>query len=108
MSKEKEFKGTVGEWKLSQSQYGSKLFGQHTGFNVTANSGQRTVCNVTLNNAVGVPQEERQANAKLIAAAPDLLFNLKEALSVIDQFSETGEFEQLKRNMKTAIKKTLE
>ena len=68
-------KHTKGTWYLSQSQYDSGLFGEHTGFNITAHGDDltpsgRAICNITLNNAVGIPEEERRANAQFIAAAP--------------------------------------
>ena len=64
---------TQGKWQVITSTYSSALFGSHTGFDILGNKGKRSICNVTLNNAVGIPENERKANAKLIAAAPELL-----------------------------------
>ena len=79
----KEMKHTKGPWRIDIAQFTSDLFGAHTGFNIWGGYNSQTgVCNVTLNNAVGVPEKVRYANAKLIAAAPEML----EALKIVDAF----------------------
>jgi len=97
-----ETKHTKGEWEVSNSQYQSKLFGEHTGFNITANNGQRNVCNVTLNNAVGIPEVEREANAKLIAAAPELL---EAAIICNREFDDPNDSIEAFKKLNNAIKK---
>lgn len=70
---------TDGPWCVRVGSYSSELFGSHTGFHITsAKMPIRTICDITLNNAVGVPTHIRRANANLIAAAPDMLAALKE------------------------------
>lgn len=122
-------KHTKGEWSVSKSQFSSKLFGTHTGFSIhsTSNMPLRSICNITLNNAVGIPENEREANAKLIAEAGTvanecglsprqlldqrnmLLIELKSARNIIPHLME-GESEETKRGVRPhleAIKKAI-
>ena len=52
---------------MTQSAYSSKSFGPHTGFNIDSQT-RRDICNITLNNAPGIPEDERRANARRIVA----------------------------------------
>lgn len=69
----KEFKGTKGEWELD---YGSNT------------SPMRIVANHQVICLFGVSFSEDKANAKLIAAAPDLLEALIELLPHIDNYED--------------------
>lgn len=73
----KEFKGTKGEWKiLPTSEYRKWV-------NVTSEKG--VIARVFYGEAPPVVyKEEAEANAKLIAAAPDLLEALQEILEAVD------------------------
>lgn len=105
-----EFKGTKGEWNLITAIYSSKMFGTHNGFQIIGNNGRRFVCDVTLNNAVGIPEDERQANAKLIAAAPDLLealHNVLDAVKRCEDREQTVSYENCYKIAEKAIFKAI-
>ncbi len=56
-----------------------------------------------------VPEKEKEANAHLIAAAPDLLAWLEKAVQMLDQTGDdaplAGAWERLKFNSRAAIAK---
>lgn len=64
---------TPGPWTVVQAQYNSGLFGIHTGFVIkTASFPHTTIADVTLNNAVGIPEKFRKGNAMLMSKAPEM------------------------------------
>jgi roadblock/LC7 domain-containing protein len=95
-----EFKGTIGKWKLSES----KTFGRQM-----VDLGDFNGCiDVWYHNGESMTKEEAEANAKLIAAAPELLEALQNSLSAL--LSLTGnpknEWEEVKQ-AEEAINKAL-
>jgi len=100
------WKGTKGEWKC----FGIVNHLQHHTYYKVGNSTTEdvrdgeSVCNITTRNT-----ERQEANAKLIAAAPELLEACKIAFSICDKLQMPTEFEieALKVDLKNAIEKAL-
>lgn len=67
-----EFKGTPGPWTHSDS------YGLHETIGGSIHGGGNTLCHVM---GKGIGKEKATANAKLIAAAPDLLYSLQKLLT---------------------------
>lgn len=90
-----EFKGTKGEWVCEEvfTKNGSY-------FKVTVENGE-SICNITTRS-----QERQLANAKLIAAAPELL---KRLITLVERMEENdlGNFHSVKM-AKEEIKKATE
>jgi len=84
---------TPGPWHVTNDQYSSALFGNHIGFTIKSWDGRllRDVCNITLNNAVGIPEAERKANAQFIVRACNCHDELLEAcrltLDILDNIT---------------------
>lgn len=108
-----EFKGTKGKWNACCTDKGKK---SHYVFDGRVG----TICAMLSNDPKDkdsdydsmediVTVEQRQANAKLIAAAPELLEACKIAFSICDklQMHTKFEIEELKVDLKTAIEKAL-
>lgn len=108
-----EFKGTKGEWfvKINSEYPEVNLFGQPVG----------SICILPYSDAdyekAVNSREENEANAKLIAAAPELLEALKLSITIIerisDEYSELankhssftqGEHKQLQKAIEKALK----
>lgn len=108
-----EFKGTKGEWKVKHSESKSSwnVIGTVIGLRYKIARCPYMVTN-NLKNINERERKEQEANAKLIAAAPDLLEALQSVKSVIDNSEhwwidslEKGGFELEK--IKKAINKAL-
>lgn len=74
-----EFKGTKGEWELLDDW--SKGIDNHT-IIVYSDYSEKSICEIELINS------ESNANAKLIAAAPELLEALDKAIDFLKQTTE--------------------
>jgi len=76
---------TKGKWKLSKSKHwsprNSEPKGLHLWGDIKENDGRTGVRLATIEKLRGFRRSETEANARLIAAAPDLLEACKEALS---------------------------
>lgn len=83
-------------WVMTQSAYSSKLFGSHTGFNIDSQT-RRDICNITLNNAPGIPEDERRANARRIVACVNACAGIRiEDLEAVPlEFGLMGSLERL-------------
>lgn len=99
----KEFRGTKGEWKkfdiVNHAQY-------HTYFKVSNSQtedsrGGTSICNVTTRN-----EEQAEANARLIASAPELLKALQRWVKFAEQQNLDYESSMV-RESKAAINKAL-
>ena len=92
-----EFKGTKGVWKLIDVTWlnNSNVF-THT---VSVDGSEISVC-----NSFGETKEEAEANAKLIAASPELLDFL---ISSVDEIREVGLI-NMSDYIETLIKKATE
>jgi hypothetical protein len=96
--KQLEFKGTKGEWKLSES----KTFGRQM-----VDLGDFNGCiDVWYHNGESMTKEEAEANAKLIAAAPELLEALQESQKYLVELGTTESGMAYHKNMQ-AINKAL-
>jgi hypothetical protein len=105
-----EFKGTKGEWIFNNSfvnpsndnkgSLGSILCNDYYIFQVFDN----------INMFEKLRKEEAQANAKLIACAPEMLDVLKESFNLMDKLQMPTEFEiaQLRNKLHSLIKKATE
>ena len=69
---------TKGEWKVA------KMYSETSSYMILDNQGQQ-ICGIWLGNTASklIPEKEHEANAHLIAAAPDLYKGLKDALREI-------------------------
>lgn len=84
-----EFKGTKGEWELLDDW--SKGIDNHT-IIVYSNYSEKSICEIELINS------ESNANAKIIAAAPELLEALEEIIEMnrqtaLDQYGDAEKAE---------------
>ena len=89
-----EFKGTKGEWKINKSNEISIIDNSGDYFN-------ELICQTN-----GKSGDERKANAKLIAAAPDLLEACNELIELLSFHGYNNATEIY--NAKEAIKKVTE
>ena len=107
----REFKGTTGNWFACCTEEGGK---SHYVF-----SDERTICAMRSNDPSEsdfeimegvVTMSERQANAKLIAAAPDLLEALQMASGIINtnRLLSWDEMDEANEIIDSAIKKATE
>jgi len=74
----KDFKGTKGEWYLGQEQNIvcdtiKKRYVDEMGYDDSENDGSLAQCWEDFHNNKIIPESECKANAKLMAASPDLL-----------------------------------
>lgn len=88
-----EFKGTKGEWKLHGYRHGQVIFSIN----------KRGIKDCDLYEFQYENSDELEANAKLIAAAPDLL----EALQGIQSHWDSGNFSR-KKELRIAMDKAIE
>lgn len=95
-----KFKGTPGPWRVSEKR-GDLIDIRHNGNGIGA---------ISLNLAHVVARQswlkEAEANAKLIAAAPELLKALQETIHEVGHWLSTQKPE-LKEKIESAIKKAL-
>ena len=75
----KEFKGTKGEWKISGERYSNRAM-IHLGDN-------RCAVDLWRLETSDITIIQLEANAKLIAAAPDLLEALQSAIPHLEQYA---------------------
>lgn len=73
---------TKGPWTVEHDEMHSRIYGADPVLMIAAVNQQRRV---------GISEEERKANASLIAAAPDLLAALEAVVSIADR--RTVEFD---------------
>ncbi len=78
-----EFKGTKGEWVYKQG-FDSEGFLQ-THFNIRAKPHKARITPIAKTYSETQNLDEAKANAQLIAAAPELLEKLKDAVNHMDQ-----------------------
>ena len=78
-----EFKGTKGEWKVGNSDTHNYIYN---------NASDDPFRNFTIANCDndGIQKKEAKENAKLIAAAPDLLDALQGTLKRLNDLRESG------------------
>jgi hypothetical protein len=108
----KEFKGTKGEWKLIKNGVEGQFSPPRKKFLI--NAIRRSLINYVETIAsitTKIDSEESESNAKLIAAAPDLLEALQEMLtnfplSIPDNLNEIQQDEAIKK-AEQAINKAL-
>ena len=91
----KEFKGTKGEWRTYGYPSLDEDGGYNGGFSIKStekkeNGHSKTITEVPAYEFWGQTLETAEANAKLIAAAPDLLEALQEICDVISQEGVTN------------------
>lgn len=107
-------KHTKGEWNavyLSPKEIGKR---QHIDILVYGQSDKRNgkgtliVASIKTQPIWNYNHEEAEANAKLIAAAPDLLSACKEALRMYEEIQPTGGWQGVKDELMIAIKKATE
>lgn len=101
-----ETKFTKGEWKTTIADCSDYLLCA-----VISESEDRVICHTTVDNKMS--KEEQKANAKLIAAAPEMFNALEELLAQVKQFTDgnIGEQDYFRdeiSNAKKAIKKATE
>ena len=89
-----EFKGTKGEWYVIGSEPEE------------ISTDKKSICLVSIQDYFNKDIEQR-ANAKLIAAAPDLLEELVTLLSNIDEMGNTGEDMMELRNYLSDARKAI-
>ena len=103
-----EFKGTKGEWTYSKN---SSFF--EVNKRIEGDSGNSLAIQVILNECKGKDRslnsislsEENEANAKLIASAPDLLRELKNIINCWESDTVTDkDFEYAKQAIEKALK----
>ena len=90
----KEFKGTKGEWTVKRER----------GYDIDVTNRDGDICWLGLSDFI---DETKLANAKLIAAAPDLLEELVTLLSNIDEMGNTGEDMMELRNYLSDARKAI-
>ena len=98
----KEFKGTKGEWKLSETITFGRQMVDLGDFNGSID--------VWYHNGESITKDEATANAKLIAAAPDLLKALLEVKEILKKEwpkQEWDEFANKETSFTKAINKAL-
>ena len=71
-------KYTPGPWQVGEHDYADAR-----GFVLTVNAGEHNICEISL------PDATDEANARLIAAAPEMAEALKQALAALDAVNET-------------------
>lgn len=95
MEKFKEFRGTKGEWEVSGDMVRSDV-------EVAGN----VIC-VEPESYIPKSRVNWNANAKLIAAAPDLLQALQDLYYLVNELPEEGSLIQALAKAKAAIEKAL-
>ncbi len=90
-----EFKGTPGPW--SQDEYGNVVHGAKDGF---GRMEKVRVSGVALPNRV---TQEYAANTRLVAAAPELLEALQDALHAHDKHGEYVEWDFAREAIQKAL-----
>jgi hypothetical protein len=104
----KEFKGTKGDWSIRQN-----IPYDTGGWVVYSGLGEynKTICRLPYGNKIPQPKDqgflENEANAKLIAAAPDLLEALQEMVLVFDRDDNDNAQHIRVGNAEAAIEKAL-
>jgi len=86
--KKREFKGTKGKWHANEVDVCDDKYGQYV-----ADCGQSTF----------ISEDEKKANAQLIAAAPELLEALQESNELIEWLFDNGGY----TGMETAYNRTI-
>lgn len=100
-----EFKGTKGDWKFNDVSMSGK---PHYNVIGTALGGKFKIANVPWVDGDRADIEEALANAKLIAAAPELLEALQDMVSFFDKNVKYNKEDQhIYLNAKSAISKAL-
>lgn len=92
------FKGTKGEWKVTEGNF------------ITPLDEEFALCKVFGENNIYITREKEKSNAKLIAAAPELLEALQIAVNILESkngFSKEFDNDLSVRDMKQAINKAL-
>jgi hypothetical protein len=77
-------KHTPGPWNLGSSNVPVSLLSVHASI---AGSKHSTIARLSLPKKVGIGYDEAEANARLIAAAPELLEALKACLHCFDEMT---------------------
>lgn len=104
-----EFKGTKGKWRIDVHESSTKV----QTMTVVSISDGKGIANMLRFNPYEIPKEVSDANAKLIAAAPELLEALKAITDNIENWLDTGiaadkkQSETLYNNAISAINKAL-
>ncbi|MBO0323494.1 hypothetical protein J0X14_14390 [Muricauda sp. CAU 1633] len=91
-----EFKGTKGEWKENQSEVYSSIYKNGEPFDL-----------VKVASLVQINPDETKANAKLIAAAPDLLEALKDVYDLLEEHQPNWYLRKHFNKMESALTKAL-
>lgn len=94
-----EFKGTLGKWEVFKQE----------GYDIAVNCGEEEICDFLFSD-----KQKSEANAKLIASAPDLLEALEELIQVKEWKDKYGKDAQYLKaqpiaweNAKKALEKAL-
>lgn len=110
-----EFKGTPPPWYLSTP----KSYGSWAGFNTNkglcigvyaAGDDLEAICQVRKDNLLVFNEQDHEANAHLIAAAPELLQACIDAFNFIEQYNceaSQGQINDLSYTLQSAINKSL-
>lgn len=102
----KEFKGTKNGWKLVKDKSSNGLIGVKKAFAIDDTTEEWAVCAVWRD--VGLHEDEAEANAKLISAAPELLKALQDLYECVDIEKELPLPITLRKQVEKAIKKALQ
>ena len=100
-------KHTAGTWRAVGKGTGSKVAGEDGRIMVLHPDGQRIIacCSTGYSSKETISEEERAANAKLIAAAPELLNALINLMPLVDREDVSDEWFQEFRAAQEAINK---